>query len=238
MGRKKKNYLPFNELRNYVKKLGLKSRMDYYRWHDANKPLYAPKQPMRVWPDEWINWNDFLGTSNRFGNEEKLNREKYRPYWEAVRFVHKLKLKTSKQYYEWARGPDRPCDIPDRPDAIYNKDWKGWKAYLGVNVEERLNVLKETENKLIIVLANPKNLPVNAITLIKTKKPFNKIGEDWDHNLTPIAAYYVLPDKVNQFHKLIEQFSTPKWDDPSIVLVSNMGSLLWELDYIVDRIRW
>ena len=41
----KNKYLPFEEAREFVRKLKLKSEQEYHDWYDKNKPDFLPRHP-------------------------------------------------------------------------------------------------------------------------------------------------------------------------------------------------
>jgi len=231
---KKKCYLPWEPLREYIRGLGLSGRAEYIRWWEENTPAYAPKRPNRVFLDEWVSWNDYLGTNNRFGNPHRIAREHYRPYWDAVRYVHTLKLKTSKQYYQWARSDERPADIPDRPDAVYNKEWVSWEVYLGASVVAAVEVAKELEQCGLIALVRMAGQPGNLVHVIADKKGENHLKEHWPEQATALALY-VMPPDMSEFRALLDQLSTPYYGDTNIRVANNVNDLIYWVGQLLDR---
>jgi len=54
------------------------------------------------------------------------------PFKEARSFVHKLNLKTQKEWQKYAKSTKRPGDIPGTPEASYkNLGWGGYGDWLG-----------------------------------------------------------------------------------------------------------
>lgn len=60
-------------------------------------------------------------------------KKKYRDFEEARAFVRSLGLKDSYEWFEWARGPGKPEDIPTKPDSVvaYKGRWRGYADWLG-----------------------------------------------------------------------------------------------------------
>jgi hypothetical protein len=63
----------------------------------------------------------------------------YRPYDEAVKFVHNLKLKNHLEWTAYCRSERKdlslkPHDIPSNPNVTYREEFRekgGWGAWLG-----------------------------------------------------------------------------------------------------------
>lgn len=62
----------FNEAREYVRKLGIKSQKE---WGIRCKalPLFIPRTPNQVYKEEWVGLGDWLGTSNTRGCSKKYH---------------------------------------------------------------------------------------------------------------------------------------------------------------------
>jgi Phage-integrase repeat unit len=66
---------------------------------------------------------------------------KYRPYDEAIKFVHPLKLKSFKEWRPYCRGerkdlPPKPTDIPQKASRTYGEEFRmkgGWGGWLGTD---------------------------------------------------------------------------------------------------------
>jgi hypothetical protein len=68
--RRKKQFRPFEEARQYARSLGLGNRQDWIMLYTAGeKPEDIPTNPNVVYPDRWKGWNDWLGTKR--GKQEK-----------------------------------------------------------------------------------------------------------------------------------------------------------------------
>ena len=92
------NWLQFEEARNFVHMLKLKSGIE---WRDycksSQKPENIPSRPDYVYKqDGWKDWGDWIGS----GYLATQLRE-YRPFEEARGFVYKLKLKGVKEWREY-----------------------------------------------------------------------------------------------------------------------------------------
>lgn len=59
----KKNYMTFEEAKDFVKALGLKTQTEWkvYR-KSGNKPSSLPASVDTVYKSSWVSWPDFFGT--------------------------------------------------------------------------------------------------------------------------------------------------------------------------------
>jgi superfamily II DNA or RNA helicase len=121
-----RQYRPFNKARAFVRRLGLKSQIewrDYYR--SGKKPADIPNIPRRVYAnDGWAGNADWLGTDNRRGD--------WRPFKKARAFVHRLGLKSQVEWKAYFKSGKKPTDIPSWPNEVYvEAGWSGWGDWLG-----------------------------------------------------------------------------------------------------------
>lgn len=122
-------YMNYNELVEFIKPLNIKSGSEWNNyWKKNKKPDNIPICPQNTYK-EWTSWGDFLGTGIVAGIKMK---DVYVTYDEAEKFVHKLKLKKSKEWYEWCKKGERPFNVPASPQMIYkDKGWDSWGKFLG-----------------------------------------------------------------------------------------------------------
>jgi len=233
-GNQPNNYLPYEEARAIIIKKGFDGRSSYVKWHRTEKPLYVPCFPNRVYKDEWISWNHYLGTSNMFGNWSAIDRSVFKPYWDAVRYVHTLKLQTSKEYFAWARAGERPEDITDRPEAVYKDQWTSWDDYLGVSTRARQEYFKQTIGNPVICFATTAGVPKNIIQIIRAKN-VEALKQNWDPSNNGVAVF-LIPNDITEFNNIIDQCSSPYYGDSSTRIVPNVDNMLYMLEQIAERI--
>ena len=78
-----RKFLPFQEAREYVRKLGLKTEKEWREYcRSGNLPSYIPTNPAKKYKKDWINIGDWLGTGN-IGNRAR----KFLPFQEAREYV-------------------------------------------------------------------------------------------------------------------------------------------------------
>jgi exonuclease I len=124
-----REYKPFEEARDFVHKLKLKSRKEWRIYcKSGQKPEDIPSTPEKTYnQDGWRGFGDWIGT----GNVANF-LIKYKSFEEARNFVHKLKLKSAKEWKDYCKSGHKPEDIPANPNRTYNQDgWKGYGDWLG-----------------------------------------------------------------------------------------------------------
>lgn len=175
---KNAEYLSFNEARDFVRKLKLKSRNEWRNYYDKNK-LNIPKNPNCVYK-EWINWGDWLGTFNMVN--QKIT---YLSFDLARNFVRNLNLKNGKEWNKYCKSGNKPENIPNCPENVYkNKGWINWGDWLGtfyINNRNRTYLSFEDARKFVRSLNlksakewrdywtenNPTDIPKNANLIYK-----------------------------------------------------------------------
>ena len=117
----------FEEARDHVRDLGLKSVKEWKEWcNSGERPPDIPFNPDRDYKGEgWLSWGDFLG---------------YRPAGEWQDFekardrVRSLGLKSRDEWKERSKSGKRPKGIPSDPDRVYKGEgWLSWGDFLGYN---------------------------------------------------------------------------------------------------------
>jgi hypothetical protein len=134
----RRTWQSFETARAFVRGLGLAGNIEWRRYvrgqvlHKPPKPDDIPSNADFVYRDAgWVSWGDWLGTGTVASAQTQ-----FRPYAEARRFVHGLKLRTSREWRLYSRGklpgrPPRPEGIPSVPEDSYRAEWTGWADFLG-----------------------------------------------------------------------------------------------------------
>lgn len=133
-----KNYLSFEEARDYVRKLNLKNANEWKNYVKINNVQNIPKRADGTYENEgWSGWKDFLGTENK---------KKFYPYKKAREWAKQNNIRTKK---EWKEHPSRPIYYPKNPDysSEYKLEWVNWKIFLQkkdeyLNFEEARNYIR------------------------------------------------------------------------------------------------
>ena len=116
-----KQFYPFNEAREFVQTLGIKSVSEWKEYcNSGEKPNNLPSTPQEVYKKQktWKGWGDFLGT----GNIQPQQRQ-YLSFKKAKAFVQTLKIKNLTEWNEYVKSGDKPDNIPAAPWVVY-KEWK------------------------------------------------------------------------------------------------------------------
>jgi superfamily II DNA or RNA helicase len=151
----------YDEAVSFVHALALKSQTEwgaYLRGERPDlpaKPADVPAFPTRLYGKEFGEkggWGGWLGTGNRKGG--------WRPYNEAVTFVHGLELKSGAEWRAYCRGerldlPKKPADVPYWPSAVYGKEFAqrgGMGGWLGTGtVAPRLRIYRPYDDAVSFV---------------------------------------------------------------------------------------
>jgi len=107
----------------------LKSSKEWRDYIKNNKiPINIPSNPNVVYAsDGWEGMGEFLGTGNI-----KRGSINYLPYKKAQTFAKSLKLKSAKEWRDFAKTTKRPNNIPFGVEKFYkNSGWRDWKHFLG-----------------------------------------------------------------------------------------------------------
>jgi Integrase repeat unit len=129
VARQLRKYRPFRKARAYVRHLGLTSRTEWDQYcKSGKKPADIPANPASVYAKEgWTSLGNWLGTGRIAGRLRK-----YRPFKKARAFVRRLGLKSTDEWYAYARSGRKPADIPTKPSDTYAKlGWSGIRDWLG-----------------------------------------------------------------------------------------------------------
>ena len=121
---KYREYLPYEEARDFVHSLGLKTQAE---WRDysksGSKPLNIPGNPNKIYEnDGWTGTGDWLGTGKT---------RNYYDYYEAREVVRKLELTSNSQFQNWLKSDERDMRVPTNPQQVYEKNWIGIHDFLG-----------------------------------------------------------------------------------------------------------
>ena len=120
------SWMPFEEAREYVRGLQIKSSTDFTKlWGQGKLPKNIPSKPRNVYIDQgFISMPDFLGYDTLF--------QDWMPFEKARDYIRKLKFKSYLEFkLEWKSGL-LPIDIPGNPRGVYkNKGFISMPDFLG-----------------------------------------------------------------------------------------------------------
>jgi hypothetical protein len=117
--------IPYEKARQAVMNLGLRSKEEWDEYVADGKVYhgpYLPNDPDKMYNDEWISWDEFLGLM--------------RPYEEAQHIVqHVLQLRDMNAYTSFVAADTKRAEglrIPAKPEIVYrNKGWINDEHFFG-----------------------------------------------------------------------------------------------------------
>jgi len=201
-----RQYRPFNEARAYVRKLGLKSIMEWRHYcKSGKKPEDISAKPFRTYAKEgWAGMGDWLGTGY-IANQLR----QYLPFEEARAFVRSLGLKSETEWMGYCRSGKKPKNIPANAKAVYAKaGWAGLGDWLGTgNVAPFPRQYRSYEDARAYVRAlglttstewrafcktgkKPKDIPANPTARVCEKwlDWIRRLAGDWFYRYFPTAV--------------------------------------------------
>ena len=136
-GMKLKRFRPFEEAREFIRSLGLKSSDEWHPYctgrlpEKPTLPFDIPSTPERckAYAGKWAGWADWLGYEDV--------RTPWRGFDQAREFARALKLRGQQHWKAYCSGkrpelPAKPDDIPAAPWKAYDgTGWISWGDWLG-----------------------------------------------------------------------------------------------------------
>ena len=118
------DFLPYDEARDFVRALGLKSTKEWLDYCRSGKRLLnIPSNPQKAYAGKgWTNRRDWLGTGN--------TKNSSLPFEEARAFVRGLGLKGGTEWKAYCKSGKKPVTIPSNPSTVYaGKGWTTWSDW-------------------------------------------------------------------------------------------------------------
>lgn len=236
-GRPPKEWLPFEEAREYVRNEKIPSTKGYYLWWEKERPGKIPKWPYRVYP-QFTTWNDWLGNDNKFAMFTQ--QKKYRTFREATSFARALKLTTKAQWIEHIDdNPDTfPKDIPRHPDLHY-KDWISWYHFLGKRLGDIVQDIQEQQDPSVLYIYQDEHDPANVYRVSVEPKGVSGIMDKWnaDRSFRVMKMFKYDKNCEQEIRQTLNAKSTPYWGENNVRLVPNLPDLLWALSNILITVH-
>ena len=123
----KKEFLPFEKAREYVRALGLKNTEEWNEWRKSKRPENIPAIPNIIYKKEWKGIGDWIGTF-----VIAPQKKEFLPFEKAREYVRALGLKSYTEWLEYSRSGKKPDNIPTNPDKIYEKEWVDTFDWVGI----------------------------------------------------------------------------------------------------------
>ena len=149
----KRNFLNFEQAREYARALKLTGFRDWRRYCDGQlkelkklRPSNIPSCPEKYYL-EWKGWADWLGTNN-----VSHHNIEFWSFQKAREFARNLKLKNTKQWELYLSGDlplvgERPQQLPKTPNIVYKEQgWKGLINFIGCDNGSGKREFLEFEN--------------------------------------------------------------------------------------------
>jgi hypothetical protein len=130
-----RNYRPFKEARAFVHSLELKNQANWIKYSRSDdRPKDIPAAPSGAYKNKgWVSMGDWLGTGF-IAHQHKA----YRPFSEALAFVHTLGLKNRNAWRMYLKKGDKPDDIPADPNNTYKESgWESFGHWLGTGSDQK-----------------------------------------------------------------------------------------------------
>lgn len=230
-GEREPEYVPFEVARMKARRMKFTSKAEYQaycREHEKPKNIHKlPVWPNRTYPNEFVDWADFLGT----GRIANIKRE-FMPYNEARNYVHQLNLKNYYDWYEWAnRSGDRPDTIPSNPWDVY-EEWNGIREWIGTNLTARLQVQDENHSVLCFVQSefDQANEFSYAVFHGGTTQALRECAQS---ELRVVAMFKHEPEMSQHVANIITQHSSSHYDQQFVAI--NIHEIMYELNRILLR---
>jgi hypothetical protein len=146
-----RKYKNFEDAKNYVHRLGIKSQAEWRRYLNKNKIIDIPSFPNQTYSKtkEWKGWGDFLGT----GSLSNIEKNKiYKNYNVVKKYIKKLNFKNQNDWKKFTKSNNFPNNFPKYPQQTYKRDksWKGWGEFLStgfISTQKRIYVSYEKAKK-------------------------------------------------------------------------------------------
>jgi hypothetical protein len=163
-------YLSFEEAREIVRAVGLKSRDEWNQWSKSKRPPNIPGNPHKIYKKQWVSFGDWMGARMRVHG-------KFLPFEQAREIVRSLGLKNWKEWQQWSQF-ERPPNIPSNPNTvtIYKNKWLSLEDWLGTTPGFDGTFLPFEEARKIVRKVGLKSEP-DWRQWSKTKRPPNIPGD-------------------------------------------------------------
>ncbi len=234
-GRKRLNY-EFEQARDMVRREGLPSRLTYYKWYAHNNPARLPKRPDRAYKKEFISWNDYLGSSNKFPTYFHKN---FVSFEKAREYAITSNINTAEEWIKQGKEGRLPDNIPHRPDYYYVTspkgkklgEWQTWKHFFGRTDDIIANIERTQKFADVLIIYPLEELNIYRFMSLKTTR--DKLTALLKkHNIFPLRIYSI----TFPWEPLIENANITLYD-PGIYRIPNINEILYVLDvnYTHDR---
>ena len=231
---KTSKYLSFAEAREFILQEMIPSRSKYQEWWDKNQPTTIPRFPYRVYAKEWISWNDFLGTDNKFKEKKP---QAYRSLPDCLSYVHTLRIKSQAEWLELCRQEPRviPDDIPNRPDLVFSSKWKGWNHWLGIKAAPDLKTLQRQLKAQVFFVAHDPQKPENVLMFGVENGGLPAMKARWQREqFNIIRLFWIDQSTLDITKQIVDLFSRPYQGDERERITPNVWEIITRLEQLLS----
>jgi predicted helicase len=127
LGNEKLVYFDYEKQKATVKKLNLKSGIEFKKYVKVTPIKGVHIQPNEVFlGNEWSGWQDFLGY------EKHPRKLEFASFKICKKFASDNNIKSVRQWEIFIKNSNKPDSVPSNPSKEYkDKGWKGWSDFLG-----------------------------------------------------------------------------------------------------------
>jgi len=144
-----KEFMSFEEAREYIKSFKLKGQKDFRLWSKRNRPDNFPSRPEIEYKNKgWLSFEDFIGTKPGWNGQ-------YLSFEEVRILIHKRKLNSKTEWQKFCLSGQKPFSIPSSPQSVYRKNWISWGDFLGTYEkapQDKIFIKYEEASKIVIEL--------------------------------------------------------------------------------------
>ncbi|MFM7023554.1 MAG: hypothetical protein ACKOXB_11320 [Flavobacteriales bacterium] len=134
--RNPERFLSYDEAKKKVHKLGIKNTAEWFeRVKGKDSDLYEllltiPKDPKRIYGEEFKGWRDWFGKA--YHNKKEKT---WMSYKKASAFAFSTGVRNASEWFEYVRGkqsgrPPLPALVPRSPHHVYAEEWVDWAHFL------------------------------------------------------------------------------------------------------------
>lgn len=229
-------YVDYEYLSAKVQQYGITSQRQYRIFVKYFLPGGFPSAPERVYFNEWVDWNSFLRTDNRYYGKDTLF--KLVPYWDAVAKVQPLKLSSQIEYEQAFEDGKFPVGIPKNPHKRYHNFIKngGWKSYLGKSMIDKINAQQSIQQACALVYT--KNQSPNVLSLIVAHGGVTDLFEKLEaaQHLQVVKVYNWYPENGQDILGLLDALGTKQSE--FTWLFHNPNEVYYELQGILEPLSY
>ena len=136
--KKRGNFLPFKEARDFVRSLHFKSQIEWSHYASRERPKFIPSTPSVIYKDEWIDWGDWLGTGSI-----ATQQRQFLSFEEAKKYLRPLNIKSTNEWKKYCKSGNKPNNIPSVPKKVYGDMFIGFGDFLGNgNIAQKYHVYR------------------------------------------------------------------------------------------------